>query len=1112
MIFIASKILNLAVLRPFKLGLLVAFYLLFSISALFAQTAKQAVISAQNIDNYARIIVDFVNEYDLPTYFMSTDNNILIIEFEEPFNFTMPEMAQTLPKYIIASRIDPDRKGVRFALKQDFRINKTEAGEKLFIDILPSNWQGAVPGLPAEVVEELASRSKEAMILAEQRQKEEFIREYKPSAKVRVGRHPTFIRLLIDWDIEVKSDFSLKGQTGELKFDWPVPIDLYALEIDLPTEIISINNEVSIDGSVIKFEVAKGVIPRFFVNSAKQYIIDIDLLEPEATQVDIASLLPDAEQVITNPQANVITQNDGSVKVDIVESKGKIIEPTIEKTGSTIKLTFPFERETAAAVFRRGETLWILFETFASIKEPKDLQEFSLLSDNYSVINASGTSIIRIKLPIDRLATLGSQGRSWVLSLGDLVLAPGELVTLSKKQTGQGLFEVVADAKRVAGVHQLRDPDVGDVIEVVTTFPPTIGVARQQSFVEFNVLKSVHGLAIQPLHENIEVRLEDQKAIISTKRGLIVSTSLFARTNSDEELENANRAGYVNLTSLIEEDITRFRARKNDLANMAAQAEQGERAQMLLNLAQFYLANEFYYETIGILDVASSNLASNRISKSMQLTKAAALTMADRSEKALEILNDDEVGIEIDAMIWRTIAKQQTGDFAGSRSDALSAETIILDYPLWVQTQFFLSATKANIEYGDISLAIRYLTQIKTSILNEEDFGKYIILSGRIDEGQERYDEALDTYGQVLVADNRPNRAEAVYRTLLLLKKMQRLNSVQAAETLALEVMIWRGSKIEAKMLKLLAELYFDIGSYREAFDTVKEFARSNNESENGDELIDLAHKEFTELFLDGKAETLEPIKALSLFYDYRYLAPAGAKGDQMIRNLAKRLVKVDLLEQAEQLLQYQIEERLEGIAKAQIAADLAVIYLADRAPEKAIKLLNSTRLAGIPASLERQRRVLEGRALIDAGRQDLALDILSKVNGKDADLLKIDAHWKAKRYANASEIIENLYAWELERGELSKTARDNIIKASVGYVLSDDIVGLSRLRLKYGELMSNTPEWPMFKFVTDNVDITSLEFKKLSREIADIDSLNAFLKSYKDNYGGDGALTPKGS
>ncbi len=1081
-----------------------------------AQPILQADLYAEKIDNYARLIINFKERYDLPEYSLRSENNILILKFTEPVNFTSPNVSEILDQFIIASRTDPDKMGIRFALRKDFLINKMEAGEQLFIDILPADWQGALPGLPEEVVEKLALRTKEALKLAEQKQKEKFIRENNPTAILHVGKHPSFVRLLVDWSIDVEAEFSFREQEGILSFDWPVPIDLYQLNIDLPKEIISVRNEVDVEGSKIFIEFAKGVKPRFFTNSKRQYIIDVDLLDGVRGEVDLASILPDGEGNIgengdlLGEEFNNSSDRKVTINISAASGRGKIVEPEIEKQGSTIKITYPFEDETAAAVFKRGQTLWMVFETYAFIKEPANLADFAILSDSYSVINGSGTSIVRINLPANKLATLGSEGRSWVLSLGDIILTPGEQISLEKKQNAQGLFEIIARLDRAANIHQIRDPEVGDILEVVTVFPPTLSLLREQSFVEFKALKTVHGIVIQPLHENILLGLSDGVLKISSKRGLIISTLQSARVSNAQDLEGISRAGFIDLNSLIEKNPRRFRDRKNGLAQLAASAGQGEKAQMLLNLAQFNLANGFSYEALGILNLAESELSSNIVFTAMQITKAAALVLTNRNRQALELLNNKNIVNEMDAMIWRTIARHNLEDYKGAREDALSAEVVIENYPDWVKNRFFLSATEAAIEYGDIALAIRYLSQIETAILNEADLGKYIILSGRIDESQGRYEEALDTYGQVISSDNRPARAEAIYQTVQLLRKMGRLNSAQAAETLAYEIMLWRGGRTEVKMLELLAKLYFESANYREAFASVRQYAKFLEPGKSTDELLHLAQQEFSALFLDGKAESLDPVKALSLYYDYRYLTPAGAKGDQMIRNLARRLVKVDLLEQAAELLQYQVDERLEGVAKVQIAADLAVIYLANKEPEKAIRVLNSTRLAGIPASLERQRRILEARALIDVGREDLALDILAKISGKDADLLRIDAHWNAKRYSKAAEIIERLYQWEAERGNLSVSAQNNIIKAAVGYVLDNDIIGLDRLRLKYSELMAKTPKWPLFKYVASDVDISSLEFSKVVSEIADINSMNEFLTAYRENYGSEGALTPK--
>src|SRR5260221_8744705 len=124
----------------------------------------------------------------------------------------------------------------------------------------------------------------------------------------------------------------------------------------------------------------------------------------------------------------------------------------------------------------------------------------------------------------------------------------------------------------------------------------------------------------------------------------------------------------------------------------------------------------------------------------------------------------------------------------------------------------------------------------------------------------------------------------------------------------------------------------------------------------------------FESIFLGGKGDGLPPVEALGIFYEFRELTPIGRRGDEMIRRLADRLVAVDLLDQAAELLQYQIDRRLEGSARAQVAAKLAMVYLTNHKPDLAISALRSSRIADLAGELRQQRLLLEARAQSDIG------------------------------------------------------------------------------------------------------------------------------------------------
>jgi hypothetical protein len=1063
---------------------------------------------------YGRLVLSFPGRNELPDYNVKYENGVLAVEFSEPISLLLPDVSLALPDYVSVARVDPDRKGVRFGLRTALNINRMEAGERLFIDLMPMTWQGLPPGLPAQVVADLAQRAKDAERLAEQKRKAEEAKTLNPVATLRVGRNPTFLRVEFNWNVDTKGKFAVKGGSGLLDFDWPVPVDLYELKADMPPELKGAVNSVSPDGSRITFRVAEGVTPRFYETSPRQFIVDIDI----AREAGLAAAVAAEEKAEATAKALEEAAHENALAGQVAAADLHSVEPAaapasltpqVSTVGATVRVAFPFDRDTAAAVFRRGNTVWMLFDTDTSINVPEQSAELSAIASEFSVIPAGDTKVVRLDLSAERLATLGSEGRSWVLSLGDVLLNPTEPLTLERARDQQGEFEMTADLNRPAKVHQFRDPVVGDLLTVVTAYPPSRGASRNLSYVDFTALRSVHGLVIKPQNDELQVAIAGKDAVITTRGGLTLSARAEPKV-LDSGNASQFRGGFIDLLAVKEDDPARMVERRETIIGRAADSEGRLRDVARLELAQFYIANQFSYEAIGVLDVLDKELRTEDLRKKVRLTRGIADVLAGRPSDALKILGtfDDEV----DALIWRTIAKSENYDFRGARLDAVAAESVIEAYPGWVQTRFLLAGIRSAVETRDSPMAERLLARVEFAKLDPEQASLYQLLQGRLAEAEARTDEAIDTYGQVIAADFRPTRAEAVYRTLLLLDKAGRINLDKATQTLAAEAMLWRGNPLEAEMDKLLAELYFRNHQYREGFDVVKEAVANYPESEPINGLLAEAQDVFGELYLNGAADAMGDVDALSLYYDFRQLTPPGSRGDEMIRNLARRLVKVDLLTQAADLLEYQIDSRLKGVAQAQIAADLAVIRIADRDPEGALRVLNRTRLADLSPLLERQRRILEARALIDAGREDLALDLLSRIKGHDADLLRVDGFWKAKNYDQAAEMLEIIYSPGEGNEAMDTAARMNIVKAAVGFVLVNDKIGLSRLRSKFGDEMSKSAEWPMFDYVTSDIAPSSIEFRKVAREVSGLDSLDAFLASYRQMYAGGDAMTPNGA
>jgi hypothetical protein len=310
---------------------------------------------------------------------------------------------------------------------------------------------------------------------------------------------------------------------------------------------------------------------------------------------------------------------------------------------------------------------------------------------------------------------------------------------------------------------------------------------------------------------------------------------------------------------------------------------------------------------------------------------------------------------------------------------------------------------------------------------------------------------------------------------------------------------MWRGDGIEVQTLQRMSKLYAELGRYGESLAAARSATERESNSEAARQVQDDASALFSEIFLSSKGDELRPVDALAMFYDNRELTPIGRRGDEMIRRLADRLVAVDLLDQAAELLQYQVDQRLEGAARAQVAARLAMVYLMARKPDRAIGALRSTRIADLAGELRQQRLLLEARAQSDVGRRDLALDIIANIPGREAIRLRSDIFWSARRWREASEQIELYYGdrWR-DFTPLSSQEKNDVIRAVVGYALAEDALGLARFRDKYAPLMTAGADKIAFDTASKPTSANSSEFAAIAKMAAGVDTLDGFLREMK--------------
>ncbi|WP_417670908.1 hypothetical protein [Roseibium sp.] len=1361
-----------------------------------AQQLEPVELKVVPSPGYGRMVLTFGERTLLPYYDAVVTGGVLRISFEEPVDIAVDDVPLDLGEYIAIARRDPDGSAIRFALKGQFKINTLEAGEKLFVDILPANWQGLPPGLPDDVVRELAKRAEAAMRKVRALEQARLKAKEGPTVDLHIGEHPTFTRLVFDWSIRFDTAFVREDDIIKVTFNHPAQLDISHLRAHLPQGVVDatsfldqgklkflmridpsvdirafrenqtyviditpenkepvdpanamINREfnsaqdgdkqdvivapgmrnfepdgetpgpaaapsaqaaaaptpeptavaapvpstmsdeaaafgmVPFDGSAPEpapepapdpavtppsepeevrapeptpdasgnpaaadagdvatapvtpepdtqpmdlAELAQGAagprVPRAKPSSgevqsaqapvpvsgdadtAPQQPIEVaqgdadapaaepieampapevaeaPLPEEGGNTADLTSMIPPAsegpvgeglpaampprpmpaavdpvaqapevvpEPVVREPQPVAVQPDamsqDGAVPPPLVLEKNtggeeawrarggaepaelqnspeqppadfakeirNFVSAEARRIGNTVRIVFPFVEPVSSAVFRRNDSIWMVFDTEATIDTRGMASALSETAEKIEVQEREGFQILRLDLNDPVLATVGLDGNSWSLVIGDMILEPSIPLKMERNVRGDGGSVLRVLYKDPQHIREITDPFVGDKIALVTGFGPPRGLLKQQKFVDLEALSSAQGIAIAMKSDGVTVKLLGDDVIIEKIGGLALSNRhLRGGSGAFNSIADPNEPGYVEFVSLATEGPRTYRERLQALQNALSKTPQGRRRKPLMDLARFYLAHQFSQEALGLMQLAAEEDPAIIEDSSYNLMMGAAQTLANRPDEAFDHLNRPELKSSPDAAVWQTIVDVSLGNWTAARIAMPRGRAVVGNYPKSIQTEFNLAAAQAMVEANDFGVANSILSEIEPSEISTSQAARYDILRGRVADASGRSQEALTAFDLVAKSEDRPRAAEAEYRALRIRYRDGEMSIDDAIDRLAALATSWRGDEIELKTLRFLAQLHAESGGYREAFEAMKSAVQADPDADTTRLLQEEMNGLFASLFLDGKADELSPVKALSLYYDFRELTPIGRQGDEMVRGLAKRLVEVDLLDQAAELLRHQVDNRLKGAARAQIAADLGAIYLIDRKPEEALRVLNLTRQASLPSTLERQRNIVEARALTASGRPDLALELVRNMRGSDVDRLRADTFWAAQSWREAGEQLEAMHGsrWS-DNIPLDGLERRDILRAGIAYSLAGDQLSLNRLQTKYMPKMGDSPEAAAFEVVTRPIEAQGVEFLEVANRLANTDELETFMDEYRRQY-----MTPR--
>jgi len=969
---------------------------------------------------------------------------------------------------------------------------------------------------------------------------------------VRAGKHPGFERLVFDWPETVDYQLDRQGDRLTVRFDQPGEPDLRAvafMELQLATSVVStgtanamaLSMSIPADAEIRDFRLdTKVVVDIVGQPSNTQPVVrqSVQVPAPAAAPSPTAPV-PDqrpavtagtsAQTAVATPSAPITQQagtplvnNEPAEPAETPEAQELVLprapdQESVDLTvvegeasdenqiaAQTTSIRIDPNVPTAAAIFARADALWIAFSL-------PDLDVTPLIEGpaasqvrRADVFRLENGMAYRFPLPPGLYPRAELDGRVWEVNLSPIVTpTPTARIEIEGSEVSAGKrLSIGMDVSGV--VMELEDPLIGDRLFLVPANKAGVAVREARRLPELEFIPAVQGAVIRPLIDDLEVTAGTETVKVQAPEGLLLSASrsdlLGAATQGAPTVDGLK---LFDLEEWQRGPMAAFEGNRIQLQQDISEIPLSERAPYYLDLARLYFAHGFGAEATGLIRLAVEIMPELGEQPEVRALRGAAMALRGDGAEALADLEIEALNIHPEAALWRGVALTRLGRWAQAGQQFLQSGDLILSYPngLYREIAGLMAEALLVVDEVDVAEAIvNELSRRSAEISVNQAAINYLrgdiaLRQGLLEDGQSLWKQ---------VADEGKDQLYRVKARLGLIESELAAGAITKEEAIpSLEQLrfAWRGDTLELAILRRLGVLYLDTGDYFGGFELLRRAAGYFPGSTQSQALTADLAQAFRRLYVDGEADQMSPIEAYGLFDEFRELNPLGDTGDKVIQRLAERLISVDLLGEAAELLQQQVEFRALGLEKSRLGARLAGVRLLDDLPELALEALELSVVdEPLPIELSSERTLLEGRAYQQMGEPDQALAVISGLDSEAATRLRADIGWRFGRWDVAGRALTNLLEPPPPEGvALPQRQIQLVMNAAIALSLAGEQPALNRLRDTYGPAMNLTPVADSFRLVTRPLSGSLLaDFQTLQQQMQEVDLFGGFLEGYR--------------
>ncbi|HYH38153.1 MAG TPA: tetratricopeptide repeat protein [Azospirillum sp.] len=1119
------------------------------LAAAGADAATVPVRGAAHRD-YGRLVFDWPQKVEFSA---RVEGERLVVTFDQPIEAAMDKAVTALSAYVAAGRVRADGRSVEFDLKRPVTVRAFRGnGNGVALDLTPATAAAAAAAAakpePAKAEPAKAEPAKaEPAKLEPAKPATSLTPVAAPAAvKLRAADHPTHSRVVFDWTAPVEYTLQRDGSSVTMLFDKAAQADLSPVAKSKLRNITNLEQFKAPNGGLAVTFVAPPDADLREYRTGNSVIVDI--LNPGTRKAEPAQTAAAPQPPAPTPPAPAQPTPPAAAPAPAPALAAPAAQPPMQPV--TAAPAKPVEREkgpilvfdaggpAAAAVYPRAGYLYVVFDKPLPIGAGTVTGPGAEQVGTVEPVPATGGSAFRTRIGPFIWPQVERQGTVWrIVPMTRLTAPPAEELRVDSEPDFLLGARIVVRALDAANVVQLTDPEVGDRLHVVPLPRPGQAINEMRRYPDLEVLPSFQGIAVRPINDALTVRPVKEGVELTSAGGLFLSPAadLGSRATVAQAPQTSlpppapgaaspappaqggaspslappaaeKAAPILSNKRLFDPDAwqrggpEKYTDNRQALQHAIVDAPESERPRAQLDLARFYFANGMGAEAQGMMDVLQATQPDLEGWPEFRALRGAARVLYGDLDGAAEDLAHPALGDNAEAGLWRAAVAAGRNAWPPAARGFKAGAAILNRYPEPLLSKLATMATEAALQAGDTAEAKRLLDRMEARIGPDADERPDIqYLRGELARQQGDLTRAHAALEKSYNSLDRYHRAKAGLALVNLELAEGRTSPAAAAERLAGLTFIWRGDDLEMSIRQRLGEVQVAAGNFAEGFNTMKETAALIGDGPRAEQITRDMARIFADLYKDG-ASRMPTLEALKLYDQFRELTPVGPAGDEIIRQLAERLIQIDMLERAADLLQYQTEYRLSGADKAYVGTRLATVRLLDNKPAEALKALEISNVPDMPADLAAERRLMQAKALDQLGRGEEALALLAQDDTRESNLLRVDMAWRAQKWGHAAVALGKVIGQPPAPGQTLEPERSQLVlNRAVALALAGDGTGLAQLRKEFGGAMEKGADVDAFRVLTRPEQATGLiDVNTIRSRVAEVDVFQKFLKGYK--------------